>query len=178
MFSARVNPVTGKMEWVAQERDVTSEEGDLSPELARSQYGDMLHDTIRNRLYCQALEKAVSTVRSKGKSPHVLDIGTGTGLLSMMAARAGATRVTAVEVMRPMVQIAREVIAANGYSDTIIVVPKRSTDMTEADMEGGRANILVTEVFDTELIGEGALLTYSHALKHLMQTLCQCMYSY
>ena len=47
MFSARVNPVTGKMEWVAQERDVTSEEGDLSPELARSQYGDMLHDTIR-----------------------------------------------------------------------------------------------------------------------------------
>ena len=74
-----------------------------------------------------------------------------------------------MQVMRPMVQIAREVIAANGYSDTIIVVPKRSTDMTEADMEGGRANILVTEVFDTELIGEGALLTYSHALKHLMQ---------
>ena len=47
MFSARVNPVTGKMEWVAQDRDVTSEESDLSPELARSQYGDMLHDTIR-----------------------------------------------------------------------------------------------------------------------------------
>lgn len=51
MFSARVNPVTGKVEWVAQERDarrdVTSEESDLSPELARSQYGDMLHDTIR-----------------------------------------------------------------------------------------------------------------------------------
>ena len=68
-----------------------------------------------------------------------------------------------------MVGIAREVIAANGYSDVITVVPKRSTDMTEADMLGDKANILVTEVFDTELIGEGALLTYSHALQNLME---------
>ena len=71
--------------------------------------------------------------------------------------------------MGPMVKIAREVISANGYSDIIRVVGKRSTDMTERDMEGGRANILVTEVFDTELIGEGALVTYSHALQNLME---------
>ena len=77
--------------------------------------------------------------------------------------------------MKPMVRIAREVIAANGYSDVVTVVPKRSTDMTEADMEGGRANILVTEVFDTELIGEGALLTYSHALHNLMEVRQQCV---
>ena len=68
-----------------------------------------------------------------------------------------------------MVRIAREVIAANGYSDIITVVPKRSTEMTEGDMERGRANILVTEVFDTELIGEGALVTYAHAHRHLLE---------
>ncbi|CAI8053809.1 Protein arginine N-methyltransferase 7, partial [Geodia barretti] len=172
MFRGQVNPVTGRQEWVAEERDVESEDGDLSCELARSQYGDMLHDTARNQLYCQAIEKAVSDMKAKGRAAHVLDIGTGTGLLSMMAARAGAARVTAVEVMRPMVRIAREVISANGYSDTIRVVGKRSTDMTENDMEGGRANILVTEVFDTELIGEGALITYSHALQNLMEPDC------
>lgn len=32
-----------------------------------------------------------------------------------------------------------------------------------------RANILITELFDTELIGEGALPSYEHAHKHLVQ---------
>ena len=32
-----------------------------------------------------------------------------------------------------------------------------------------RANILVTEVFDTELIGEGALSTFRHAHKVLLE---------
>ena len=32
-----------------------------------------------------------------------------------------------------------------------------------------RANILVSEVFDTELIGEGAIATFSHAHKHLLE---------
>lgn len=32
-----------------------------------------------------------------------------------------------------------------------------------------RANILVTEVFDTELIGEGAIGTFSHAYKELLE---------
>ena len=31
-----------------------------------------------------------------------------------------------------------------------------------------RASILVAEVFDTELIGEGALGTFHHALTHLL----------
>ena len=31
-----------------------------------------------------------------------------------------------------------------------------------------RANILATEVFDTELIGEGAIPTYLHAHRHLL----------
>ena len=31
-----------------------------------------------------------------------------------------------------------------------------------------KANILVTEVFDTELIGEGAIATFNLAHKHLL----------
>ncbi len=32
-----------------------------------------------------------------------------------------------------------------------------------------KANILVTEVFDTELIGEGAIPTFHHAHEHLLE---------
>lgn len=31
-----------------------------------------------------------------------------------------------------------------------------------------KANILVAEVFDTELIGEGAISTFHHAINHLL----------
>lgn len=47
MFAGAVNPTTGKLEWVEQDRDVNSEEADISRELARSQYGDMLYDKGR-----------------------------------------------------------------------------------------------------------------------------------
>lgn len=38
----------------------------------------------------------------------------------------------------------------------------------DGDMQE-RANILVTELFDTELIGEGALPSYEHAHTHLVK---------
>ena len=78
------------------------------------------------------------------------------------------------QVLRPMVRIARQVIARNGYGEVIQIVPKRSTEMTSGDMPT-RANILVTEVFDTELIGEGALVTFAHAHKHLLEVIAEVL---
>ena len=49
----------------------------------------------------------------------MLDIGTGTGLLSMMAATIGADTVTAVEEFAPMADCAQKVIAANGFADKV-----------------------------------------------------------
>lgn len=83
--------------------------------------------------------------------------GTGTGLLSIMAVRSGADSVTACEAFKPMAECCAKILEINGVADKIKLIPKRSTDVTvgeDGDMKE-RANILVTEVFDTELIGEG-----------------------
>ena len=51
----------------------------------------------------------------------VLDVGAGSGILSMFAARAGAARVYAVE-RTPIAGLAEQLAAANGVADTVTVI--------------------------------------------------------
>ncbi|KAK2140166.1 hypothetical protein LSH36_1457g00024 [Paralvinella palmiformis] len=184
-FVQRISPVTGRQEWVMQDINY-----DYNQEIARAAYADMLHDTERNKKYELALAAAIKKVHSEGQEARVLDIGTGTGLLSMMAVRHNADVVTACEAFTPMYNCAKQVISDNGLTDRINLVPKHSNKLTVGPVwspstshvfmryftDGGdmpkRANILVTEVFDTELIGEGALPTFHHAHKHLLEENC------
>ncbi|XP_002735081.2 protein arginine N-methyltransferase 7-like [Saccoglossus kowalevskii] len=168
-FFSRMNPTTGAIEWMMQDQEY-----DYHQEVARSAYADMLHDHERNKKYYVAIQEAVKIIHERGEKAHVLDIGTGTGLLSMMAAQAGADMVTACEAFVPMAHTAVKIVKLNGFQDKIKVVSKRSTEMIvgpDGDMPF-KANILATEVFDTELIGEGALPTYKHALEHLLEDDC------
>lgn len=52
----------------------------------------------QNEKYYQGIRAAVSRVKARGERVIVLDIGTGTGLLSMMAVTAGADFCYSVEV--------------------------------------------------------------------------------
>ncbi|ERE79775.1 protein arginine N-methyltransferase 7-like isoform 2 [Cricetulus griseus] len=143
----------------------------------QSSYADMLHDKDRNIKYYQGIRAAVSRVKDRGQKALVLDIGTGTGLLSMMAVTAGADFCYAIEVFKPMADAAVKIVEKNGFSDKIKVINKHSTEVTvgpDGDLPC-RANILVTELFDTELIGEGALPSYEHAHRHLVQENCEAV---
>ncbi|RZC34261.1 protein arginine N-methyltransferase 7 [Asbolus verrucosus] len=169
IFIQKFNPITGINDWIVQQEDY-----DYHQEVARSSFADMLHDTERNQKYESALKSAIDFIHASGKKANVLDIGTGTGLLSMMAVKHGADTVVACEAFRPMSECALKIIKRNGYENKIKVIPKRSTDIT-VGINGDiatRCNILITEVFDTELIGEGALSTFSHAHKVLLEKDC------
>nr|XP_040136007.1 protein arginine N-methyltransferase 7 isoform X4 [Ictidomys tridecemlineatus] len=172
VFCGRANPTTGSVEWLEED-----EHYDYHQEIARSSYADMLHDKDRNIKYYQGIRAAVSRVKNRGQKAIVLDIGTGTGLLSMMAVTAGADFCYAIEVFKPMADAAVKIVKKNGFSDKIKVINKHSTEVTvgpDGDMPC-RANILVTELFDTELIGEGALPSYEHAHRHLVQENCEAV---
>lgn len=148
---------------------------DYYQEIARSAFADMLHDHERNHKYYLALKKAIERMHERGLRANVLDIGTGTAILSMMAVKCGADSVTACEAFRPMADAAERIIEHNGMSESIRMIKKRSTDIRVGDGADDlwqRANILVTEVFDTELIGEGAIETFNAAHLHLLETDC------
>src|SRR4029079_4411538 len=63
----------------------------------------MMDHHKRNEAYEAAIRRAVPGKR-------VLDIGTGAGLLALMAARAGAAKVTACEAVPIIGELAREII--------------------------------------------------------------------
>ena len=62
------------------------------------QWCPLVCHSLQNQKYEEGLQRAVAAVQARGQAAHVLDIGTGTGLLAMMAVRCGADRVTACEV--------------------------------------------------------------------------------
>ncbi len=123
----------------------------------------MMNDQPRAIAYETALQRALRP------DDHVFDIGTGSGLLSMMAARAGAQRVTSCELVPEIAAKARQIIEANGYADNIKVIAQASSDLKIPDDLPNRATVLVSEIFSSELIGEGALPSFEHARKHLLE---------
>ena len=123
---------------------------------------DMLHDRERNSAYDRAISAAVRDISSSNRT--AVDVGTGSGLLAMFAARAGAS-VTAFETVPALAHLARDVVRENGLADAIAVTGAHST---EAPPPAKRAQLLVHELLDTGLVGEGLLAGVRHAHEALL----------
>lgn len=120
----------------------------------------MLHDQPRNRAYRLGIEAA-----AQGRT--ILDIGTGSGLLAMMAARAGAAHVYACEQDIRLAQTARDIIAKNGLSDRITVLHTNSNNLDRNNDLGGGVDLVISEIFDSDLLSEGVLATLRDARQRL-----------
>lgn len=123
----------------------------------------MMNDQLRNEAYDAAIRRAVTP------ESLVLDIGTGAGLLSMMAARAGARQVVTCEMTAPVAAKAKQIIAQNGLQDRITVHHKRSSDLAIGTDLPERADVLVSEIFDSDLLSEGVLPSLEDAHARLIK---------
>jgi len=118
----------------------------------------MLHDTARNSAYESAIEWALR----QRPGARVLDIGAGSGLLAFLSAAHGARRVDALEMVLPVAAVARANTALNALGHVVKVWPVKSHDfpqhaLPQSGQDSYHADIIVHEIFDPSLLGEGVL---------------------
>ena len=146
-------------------------------EILTNGHAGMLNDQHRHKAYRSAIQQAIKKINKRKESVRLLDIGTGSGLLTLYAAEAGADFILACECNMTMANIARSVIKDNKHkfknSTKIQIEAVSSCDLDTLYPEFTRSfNVIVSEVYDSELIGEGCLITYKHALLNLASDDC------
>ena len=110
---------------------------------------EMLKDRVRTLTYRDAILRSKEHFRGK----VVLDLGCGTGILSMFAAQAGARRVFAVDCSG-IVDQTRQIIAANGFADVVEVIQGK---IEEIELPVDRVDIIVSEWMGYFLLYEAML---------------------
>jgi precorrin-6B methylase 2 len=118
----------------------------------------MLEDRVRTSRFIDAIRRTVRT------GDVVVDIGTGSGVLAVAAAQAGAKRVYAVEV-RPIAEVAAQFFRGSGLGDRITLIRGMSTEIALPE----RADVLVSEMIGNEPLGEQILETTCDAVARLLK---------
>lgn len=111
-------------------------------------------DEVRTSQYRNAILNNKQDFQDK----IVMDVGAGSGILSLFAAQAGARKVYAIEASN-MAESARTLIDANGYSQIIEVIQSKIEDIPD-DLIGKNIDIIVSEPLGTFLLNERMLETY------------------
>jgi len=121
-------------------------------------YGAMIRDRVRTGAYCQAMALAVKP------GDVVVDLGAGAGIFTLHACRLGARLVHAIEP-NDAIQVAREVVHANGFSKQVTFHQAMSfqVDLPE------RCDVLVTDPRGVLPLYEKAIPTIVDARHRLLK---------
>jgi type II protein arginine methyltransferase len=122
----------------------------------------MINDDDRNNFYLSALKTVINT------NSNVFEIGTGSALLSIMAANLGAKEINTCETNSIMANTATKIIADNNLSKKINVIQKKSNDIIVGKDINKPADVLVSEIFSSNLLSEDVLPSLEDAKKRLI----------
>ena len=111
-----------------------------------SQHRALIEDAVRTNAFAEAIRRVVRA------GDVVLDLGSGSGVLAILACRAGARKVFAVE-RGHIADVAAMLVADNGCADRVEVLHARSQEVELPE----RANVLITETlgnlgFDEQIV--------------------------
>ena len=125
-----------------------------------------MKDQSRTPLFEKAIKDRLKSAEGGPSSQVVLDLGTGPfALFAIVAAKAGAKKVYAIEASKEAAKTARETIKKLGYSDKIEVLEGFSTDITLPE----QADVCIAEIVGSVCSEEGAYATILDAHKRLVK---------
>ena len=104
-----------------------------------------LVDSARTNAFIKAIQEAVTS------ESVVVDLGTGSGIMAIAAAKAGAKRVYCVEFDPYVAEVARKNIQVNGLSNKIKVIVK---DARKARFPKEKFNVVISEMLTTGMVDE------------------------
>ena len=115
-------------------------------------YGDiemhrrMVSDRVRTNAFAAAIREVVQP------GDVVLDVGTGTGILAMFAAKAGARQVYAIDAT-DIAEVATDLVVANGLSDQVQVIQGRADEVQLQQ----KVDLIISEWLGSVVFVEGML---------------------
>ncbi|CAI9100527.1 OLC1v1037648C1 [Oldenlandia corymbosa var. corymbosa] len=116
---------------------------------------EMLKDVVRTKTYQNVIYKNSFLFKDK----VVLDVGAGTGILSLFCAKVGAKHVYAIECSG-MADMAQEIVKLNGYSEVITVLKGK---VEEIELPVAQVDIIISEWMGYFLLYENMLDTVLYA---------------
>lgn len=143
-----------------QQNDFASKTDVGSAELYFHYYGmlmhqqNMLQDQIRTGTYYAAILENPTDFQDK----VVMDVGAGSGILSLFAAQAGARKVYAIEASG-MAKYAQQLVAASGFAGVVEIIQSKAEELAL----DAQVDVLVSEPMGTLLVNERMLETYLYA---------------
>ncbi|XP_060924326.1 protein arginine N-methyltransferase 3 [Limanda limanda] len=121
---------------------------------------EMLKDKVRTESYRDFMYRNPDVFRDK----VVLDVGCGTGILSMFAARAGAKKVIAVDQSEIIYQ-AMDIVRSNQLEDKITLIKGRIEDIR---LPVEKVDIIISEWMGYFLLFESMLDSVLYARDHYL----------
>ena len=119
----------------------------------------LLSQRSRIKKFATAIERAVNA------DSYVVDLGAGSGILSLLSAKAGARKTTAVEINRESTSYAKQAARMNGLENKVDFFEGHFQDFIPTE----KADVVICEMLSSMMLIEQQVPAAKHAVKEVLK---------